>query len=700
MRIGTGFTAAAILVFGVATTAWGAAGLPEVKTDAANPDVTDAERANPQPRRGGKLRIRTKVDHKDLSIILNPTQPAHQVMVAMTDSLVDRDMATLEFFPELAWTWSEADLLKTKTGAVEVGRIAERTDATVTFVPGARKRSFAFADVAEAGEGFVMLSAGRGGSRIEGTVTKRQYVYEVDEATAAGRAGTRRTIPVAELDVYTVTIGSERQERPFLKPSCAWEFQIREGATWQDGKPFTAADVEFSFRTIMNPQVDAAHRRPDFDFVESLAATADGRGVEVRAKRPYFKSLEILGGAKAQSWFLPRHVFAPEKFGGDEKAFAEAFNKHPFSTAPVYTGPYRLAEFKPGDRVTLVRHDGYWKSALPDLSVGGWRSAQPWLDELSWIVYGESAASVKDLQNGKLDVEYEVEPTTWVQPDTNTPAFTAAMIRQKDDLFGYTYVGWHLDNPLFRDPQVRLALAMLMPREDIAQKVHMGAAFPISGPFRVGTPAYDSSVANVPFDPEKARRMLKRAGWLDRDGDGVIEKEIDGKMVPFQFTYLIHNALDYHQKIADIIKENVEQAGIRVTISKNDWSTFADLVRERKFDAVRYAWGMEMDPDPFPIFHSSQIGNNGDNFIGYRNARVDRICESIREEMDQEKRWELCRELHRIVAEEQAQCFQFAFNTHLFASRKLRGIRSYPSPYPLDFTEWWWAEDASAAAPK
>lgn len=675
--------------------AW-AAELAPVIADRENPDVTDAQRANPQPQRGGKLRIRTPTDHKDFHIILNPTAPAHQVMTAMTDSLVDMNQATLQYFPELAWTWREADLLKTKTGEVEIGRVLEKTDATVTFVPGAWKRSFAFADVAEAGDGFVVLTAARGGARVEGTVKKLGFVYEVDEGTAAARKASTRAIPVADLDAYSVSFGAEQRQRPFVKQSCAWEFDIREGVQWHDGKPFTGADVLFSYQTIQNPNVDAAHTRPDFDFVEKATVSEDGKTVRFLAKRPYFKVLDILGGNNGKSWFIPRHVFDPDKFGGDEKAFAEAFNKHPFATNPVYTGPYKLAAFKPGDRFTVVRNDNYWKNKLPDKTVGGWRTGQPWMDEISWVLYTEAAASVKDLQNGKVDADYDVEPTTWAQPDTNTPEFKAVAVREKDDLFGYTYIGWNLDNPLFKEKEVRLALAMLMPREEIAQKVHMGAAFPISGPFKLGSPAYDSTVENVPFDPDKARRLLKRAGWLDRDGDGIIEKEIDGKMVPFQFTYLIHNALDYHQKIADIIKENIEQAGIKVTISKNDWTIFADLVRERKFDAVRYAWGMELDPDPFPIFHSSQIGNNCDNFIGYRNARVDQICEEIREEMNQEKRWELCRELHRIVADEQACAFQFAFNTHLFASRKLRGIKYYPGQYPYDFTEWWWAQQPAA----
>jgi peptide/nickel transport system substrate-binding protein len=235
---------------------------------------------------------------------------------------------------------------------------------------------------------------------------------------------------------------------------------------------------------------------------------------------------------------------------------------------------------------------------------------------------------------------------------------------------------------------------MLIPRDRIANDIHQGLAVPVSGPFYSKGPGYDQTIKPVEYDLEGAKRLLRRNGWLDRDGDGVIEKEIDGVTVPFAFGYSIHNARDYHQKIADIIKESVEQAGISMTIRKSDWTIFSETVRNKDFDAVRFAWGASLDPDPYQIWHSSQAENKGDNFVSYRNNRVDEICVAIRETFDPIKRWDLAREMHAIVAEEQPYAFLFGFNETYFYNRGIRGVKLYPSQYPVDWTEWWWADEA------
>jgi peptide/nickel transport system substrate-binding protein len=339
-----------------------------------------------------------------------------------------------------------------------------------------------------------------------------------------------------------------------------------------------------------------------------------------------------------------------------------------------------------------VRNEDYWKNKLPEGAVPLWNNQQPYMDEIIWIYYSEAAAVIKDLTNGNLDADVDVEPIAWAQAETNTQTFTDRMARAEGLNFGYTYIGWNFENPIFQDKDVRLALAMLIPRQEIAETVHMGAAFPVSGPFFLLSPSYDKEIKPVPHDPRGAQQLLTKAGWLDRDGDGVREKEIDGKLVPLRFTYTIHNARDYHQKIADIVKERVEQAGISVLINKVDWTRISDLARQHNFDAIRYAWGTNMDPDVFQMFHSSQIANQGDNFTSYRNDRVDELTQAIREEMDPLQRWKMGRELHRIFADDQAQCFMFAFKHFLFHNRQLRNVKVYPHQYPFDYAGWYWEE--------
>jgi len=222
--------------------------------------------------------------------------------------------------------------------------------------------------------------------------------------------------------------------------------------------------------------------------------------------------------------------------------------------------------------------------------------------------------------------------------------------------------------------------------------VHFGMAFPVDGPFYYNSPAYNREVEPIPYDPRGAARLLGRAGWRDRTGDGVREKEIDGRLVRLEFEYAIHNARDYHQKIADIIKESLEQAGVKVNISRSEWAIFLKKAREKNFDAIRLAWMANMDPDPFVNWHSTQSRDGGNNTVSYRNPRVDELTVRLRQTMDQEERWAIAREIHSIIAEDQPYCFLFGFEEAYFINRNLRGIRIYPSGYPLNFSEWWWAQ--------
>ena len=668
--------------------------LPDIVKDSFNPDVTDKTRREAEPKRGGALRIRTPTDLAGLNAITLTGAPERIVVNHLSDSLVDRDPETLEYFGEMAWSWREADLIRRPEGEPERGRIVSRTEEELTFVPGAWRRIFNKVDCAEINEagGYVVLKDQWGGEKVQGRVAVLQHTVRVDEGRQSPKAEKAETIPLSELATYDFSIGNYQESRPFAKENTVLQFHIRPGITWHDGEPFDAEDVKFSYETIMNPSVDCQHLRNYYMDIESCEVRDEGMTVRFVWNKTYFAALDFAGGVNGQTYFLPRHVFKPGQFGGDEEAFANAFNRHEFREQPVYTGPYKVEQWRRNDTLTLARNEDYWKNKLPEDSIPRWTKGQPYLDQISWVLYKEAAAVVKDLRRGALDVDLDVEPSTWAQQDTQSEAFESKMIRASQTGFLYTYIGWNLRRPAFRDERVRRALAMLIPRQEIADSVHKGLAFPVDGPFYVFGPGYNNEVDPIEHDPMEARKLLARAGWLDRDGNGVIEKRIDGELVPFEFSYSIHNARDYHQKIADIIKENVEQAGIRMTINKSEWANFMKTVRDKNFDAVRFAWGATLEPDPFQIWHSSQIENKGDNFVSYENERVDELCIKIRETLEPAERWGYAREVHKLIHEDQPYCFLFGFKTPFFIHRDLRGVKHYANMYPHDFSEWYWSD--------
>jgi peptide/nickel transport system substrate-binding protein len=669
--------------------------------DAFNQDVK-AGRAT-EPRRGGKLRVRSPSDFANLNPVIVTGQPERVVLNHMSDSLVDMDYFSFETYPVIAWYWREGDVIKLKDGEQQIGRILDNNGEEITFVPDGWLATYNRFDVIDgkelkSGDGSIKLSESKGGATITGRMLVLPHTVQVDTGYDPALADKKITIKLADLDTYVDSDSAAKKPEPFAKPHCAYEFYIRDGVTWHDGAPFSAEDIKFTYDVILNPETDCAPFRATYKDVQSVKVIADGKAIQIINGKPYFKAIDAFGFGIGSRLTLPKHIFKPEQYGNDTSGFAEMFNTHAFRKAPILTGPYKFKEWKEGNSMTMVRNEDYWANKLPEGAIPFWKVDQPYLDEITMVVINDKQAAVKELEKGSLDCDVDVEPDTWLQPDTQADAFTKIMTRAERSSFGYVYIGWNLKNPIFREKETRKALAMLIPRDEIARDLHDDLAERVNGPMYFKSPAYDPTVPFIDYDPEGAKRILRKAGWNDRDGDGILEKEIDGKVVPFRIRYMYHGARDYHQKMADVIKEKLGRGGIDVELRKLDWAIFSDTVRDKNFDAVRFAWSADMDPDMFPIWHSSQMIDKGDNFVSYSNPRVDQLCEMIRREFNPIKRWEMGREMHRIIYEDQPYCFLFNFQELYFFHRNFQGVKLYPSSYPHNFSEWFWAGDPPPSA--
>jgi len=650
-----------------------------VEVDAFNPRVTPQERLKEKPRRGGVLTARTAADPTNLNVLTHRDQGAATILGYMGDSLISRDPETFEYLPWVAKSWEIRDLVVLKNGQRLEGRVLSETSDTVTLAEDAGIVTLVTSDL-------VTLDLDKGAAKTkdgrvcEGKITPYQYTVEIEEKPKRQP----RVIPLKDVAEYTDKIGNQEKTRKAVKRECVFYFPIREGVRWHDGVELSIGDYLFGWQTLQNPDVDAARIRSYYLDIESVEK-AGPRTLKFTYRKPYFLALGICGGLDP----LPRQVFKPENYAGDPKGFAKDFNNHP-SGQPgghfVGLGAYRLKSWVRDSGVAIERNPDHWaaKAGLPY-----WKPDQPYLDEIRWKVIVNPTAALKALQNGDVDADFDVEPGTWIREDTNSPEFKSRVVRARGVVPQFTYVGWNEDRVFFKDARVRQALTLLIPVEQILKDVHYGLGRVVTGPFFIDSPAYDHSLPVWPHDPNKAKTLLREAGWLDRDGDGILDNR-DG--VKFEFEYMIHTAREYHALIADIVKENLEKAGIRVTIRKLDWTVFIEANNDRKFDAMRNAWGADYDPDPFQIWHSSQIGNRGSNSVGYVNPEVDRLIEESREEFDAEKRWAMMRQIHRIIYNDQPYTFMFCFDQLFFYNAKFRGVKAYKVGDGYNFTEWYLGE--------
>jgi peptide/nickel transport system substrate-binding protein len=478
--------------------------------------------------------------------------------------------------------------------------------------------------------------------------------------------------------------------RPVIsEDKLSYTFTIRRDAHFQDGRPLTGEDVLFSIKAIKCSLVNAPFLRVYFNSVVD-ARLLDEFTIQFTIKEPYFLNESVLGGIDV----LPRHYYDPsnllkdvnvselakpvEQLPENVKKFADDFNKN-YSRNPVGSGPYRLASWKTGREIELVRDSKYWGYGKEGVD-------QPFLDRHKYRIINNMDAALVTLKSGSLD-EMGLTP---IQHKRGSSSERFKREFEKFEYFApnYTYIGWNNNHVIFGDKQVRKAMTYFTNRRQMVTSILFGLGEVVEGPIYFFRPEYDKTLPSYEFDPQKGLELLKAAGWSDTDGDGILDKAIEGRRVPFRFELKINSGNTTRKSVALTLQDELRKHGIDASVREIDWTIFLGDVKARKFDAVILGWSMSVsEPDAYQVWHSSQSANKGSNHISYKNARVDQILEQYRREFDEQKRIELYREFQQILSDEQPYTFLFVNKSVAAVQRRIRGVEVFPGGIrPID---WW-----------
>lgn len=480
------------------------------------------------------------------------------------------------------------------------------------------------------------------------------------------------------------------EQRPELSADkLTYTFKLRRDVRFQDGHALTAEDVLFSLKVIKCSLVNAPFLRVYYNSV--VDARADDRyTIHFVTREPYFLNESQLGGIP----ILPRHYYDPEnlleKVGVADiskepaqlspavKTFADNFNRN-YNRNPMGSGPYRFSDWKTGRTVELARNPEYWGNGKAGID-------QVFLDRIRYRIINNADAALVTLKSGGLDT-MDLTPVQHTRA-TSSGRFDREFQKLAYFAPSYSYIGWNNANPIFRDKRVRQAMTYLTDRKQIAKTILFGLGEVVDGPIYFFRPEYDKTLHNYAFDPQRALGLLKEAGWADSDGDGILDKVVDGQRTPFRFEFKVPSASATGKSIVLVLQDELRKHGIMASVRELDWTIFLDDVKNHKFDAVLMAWAMPAsEPDEFQVWHSSQAANKGSNHISYKNARVDRILEAYRREFDEKKRIELYREFQQILNDEQPYTFMFVRKTVTAVQRRFQNVKVYPAG--LRQLEWW-----------
>ena len=440
--------------------------------------------------------------------------------------------------------------------------------------------------------------------------------------------------------------------------------RLRKNCFWQSytdpvsnklipAREITAEDFKFAVDAIKNPDVDCASMRVYYQDLEAVEVVGKYELI-FRWKKVYYGSKEATLGLSP----LPRHFYCPDgKFDG------KAFNDDNLRNRMIVgCGPYRFVRWDKEQAIVLEKNPDYF-----GISYG----IAPPIKKRIFKIVKLSNNQFQALLSGKAGM-ISLTPEQWVKR-TAIPEFESGKLKRlRYSTRGYTYIGYNHRYHCFSDSKTRRALTMLIDREKILKNVFFNCGVTVKSPFAPGTVYTDADLKPYAYDPERAKALLREAGWRDADGDGILER--DGKK--FEFTMLQISGSSTQAKMLPMIKESFAAAGIDMKLQPVEWSVYIERLNSRNFEACNLGWTGTIDPDLYQIFHSSQM-NGGDNFISYKNEMLDRRIEELRVEFDLKKRIEICREIEKILHADQPYSFMFCSDALVGISSEYRNVRLF-----------------------
>ena len=464
----------------------------------------------------------------------------------------------------------------------------------------------------------VVFAQSQGGTLVIGSTQVPRHL------NPAVQSGTATAVPGTQIFASPLRYDEDWNPHPYLAES--WEvaedglsvtLHLVEGATFHDGEPITSEDVAFSLMTVQ-----ANHPFQSMFAPVSEVETPDEHTAVIRLSQPH--PAILLAMSPALLPIIPKHVFDD---GQDMKS-------HPMNNTPVGSGPFKLVEHVPGEKIVLERYE--------DFFIEG----RPYLDGIVINIIRDPSALMISMERGEIDLYPFVADSRDIRRLERTDGISITD-RGYDAVGPINWLAFNTQHEILGDKMVRQAIAYAIDRDFIINALHAGTSRPAYGPITPSSPFFNASIPSYDLDLELANQMLDEAGYPRGDDGTRFSLSVD----------FIPGPGEQQQNVAEYLKSQLPEVGIEVDVrSAPDFPTWAGRVSSYDFDMtmdVVFNWG-----DPVIGVHRTYLSSNivpgviWSNTQQYSNAEVDELLNAAAKEMDGAKRSELYHAFQDIVADE------------------------------------------------
>lgn len=426
-------------------------------------------------------------------------------------------------------------------------------------------------------------------------------------------------------------------------------FSLRDNAKFHDGKPVRAADVKYSLERAANPATLSAVADTYLGDIVGIKDVLDKKatsasGIQVRDERTIALTID-----QPKAYFLAKLTAPPAMIV--DKANVESGNK-PWFNKPNGSGPFKLREWRKGDRLVLGRHEG---SHLEPAKV----------DHVNFLLGGGSAMTM--YENNELDVtgigSADLERVTDPNNALNKQLVVAPF-------FAVDYIALNVGQPPFDDVKLRQALNHAVDKKRIAEVVLKKQVEPASAILPPGFPGYSAEIQGLGFDPEKAKTLLRESRYPDPNNMPRIKLAVAGTG---------GTAAKYVQAVLEMWRQNL---GIQAQIDQVEPATYLEDLKKGKYQAFEVGWAADfLDPQNFldVLFHSQSATNYGK----YANAQVDQLLEQARVGDSLNARLPIYQQAEALIVQDAAWVPLFHLRSYLLVKPWVEGFKPTPIVLPV-----------------
>lgn len=418
-----------------------------------------------------------------------------------------------------------------------------------------------------------------------------------------------------------------------------YTFHLRKDVLFHDGTPLNSDAVIANFKRwedTSDPQYARFERYQAFmaDIIERIEKK-DELTFTIHLKEPNAPFLQNL----AMTQFS---IVAPSAL---QKGSEDV------GRSPIGTGPFKFESWKPDDSITLARNDQYWGTV-------------PKLDKVVYKVIKENSARLNALFSGDVDLIDGVLPSdiSRIEKEQRFQIFY-----RPPNNFGY--LGFQTQKPPFDNALVRQAVAHTIDKKGIIEAFYEGAAEPGVNPLPPAAFAFNPEIKDYPYDLEKAKKLLKEAGYTD----GIPEVLLFYAM-PIYRPYMPNG-----QKVAEAIQKDLEKIGIKTRIESPEWAVYLDDLKKGKANLFLLGWtGSNGDPDVFlnPLLDKNNIG--GSNRVLYDNEELHQYLQEGRKTLDPETRKKIYYKAQELLHEDMPMVPIAYAKPVLAGIKEIKGFYAHP----------------------